>query len=63
MTLGVVLGGMKRLRARGGHLRLVLPQTDVRRIFEITLLDRVLTIDSTRDAALEAVSSPVEKEA
>jgi anti-sigma B factor antagonist len=61
MTLGVVLGGMKRLRARGGHLRLVVPQGDMRRMFEITLLDRVLTIDSTREAALEAVAAPAAK--
>jgi anti-sigma B factor antagonist len=57
MALGVLLGGMKRLRATGGQLRLVVPQTDVRRIFEITMLDRVLAIDSTRDEALAALAS------
>lgn len=58
MTLGVLLGNMKRLRAREGQLRLVVPRTDIRRIFEITLLDRVFPLDTTRDEALAAVSSP-----
>jgi anti-sigma B factor antagonist len=57
-ALGIVLGGQKRIEARGGQLRLVVPNTDVRRIFEITLLDRVLTIDATRDAALSALGAP-----
>jgi hypothetical protein len=34
------------------------PQTELRRIFEITLLDRVLALDTTREAALRAVESP-----
>ena len=55
MALGVILGGMKRLRAKGGRLRLVVPQQDVRRIFEITLLDHVLDIDPSRAAALTAL--------
>ena len=54
MALGVILGGMKRLQASGGRLRLVVPQQDVRRIFEITLLDQVLDIDPSRAAALTA---------
>jgi anti-sigma B factor antagonist len=55
MALGVLLGAMKRLRARGGRLRLVVPQTELRRIFEITLLDRVLALDTTRAEALREV--------
>lgn len=58
MALGVLLGAMKHLRASGGRLRLVVPQTELRRIFEITLLDRVLALDATREAALHAVESP-----
>lgn len=58
MALGVLLGAMKRVRAAGGRLRLVVPQTELRRIFEITLLDRVLALDTTREAALRAVESP-----
>jgi anti-sigma B factor antagonist len=58
MALGVLLGAMKRLRAGNGQLRLVVPQTELRRIFEITLLDRVLALDATREDALRAVESP-----
>ena len=54
MTLGVLLGGMKRLRANGGRLRLVVARPDVRRIFEITLLDRVFPLHTTRAEALAA---------
>lgn len=55
MALGVLLETMKRLRAQGGTLRLVVPQTELRRIFEITLLDRVLPLDATREDALREV--------
>jgi anti-sigma B factor antagonist len=55
MGLGVLLGATKRMRAAGGHLRLVVARPEVRRIFEITLLDRVLEIDATREEALANV--------
>jgi anti-sigma B factor antagonist len=55
MSLGVLLGAMKRMRAREGDLRLVVSRPDVRRIFEITLLDRVFPIDETVLVAVEAV--------
>lgn len=54
MTLGVMLGAMKRVRSRGGNLRLVVTGVDVRRIFEITLLDRVFPLHDTREEALGA---------
>lgn len=57
MTLGVLLGAMKRLRARGGQLRLVVPRTEIRRILEITLLDRVFSLYGTREEALVAAAS------
>lgn len=57
MALGVLLGGAKRLRARGGRLRVVAPRTEIRRIFEITLLDRVFELVSTREEALTASGS------
>lgn len=57
MTLGVLLGTMKRLRARGGHLRLVVPNTDIRRVFEIALLDRVLPLYDTREEAVGAAAA------
>lgn len=54
MALGVLLGGMKRLRAQGGELRLVAPGANVRRIFEITLLDRIFVLADTCADALAA---------
>lgn len=56
MALGVLLGAMKRLRARGGRLRVVVPRPDIRRIFEVTLLDRVFELDRSREEALLAAS-------
>jgi anti-sigma B factor antagonist len=53
-ALGVLLRGMKRLQARGGRLRLVVPRAEIRRVFEITLLDSVFELDSSRDAAVPA---------
>jgi anti-anti-sigma factor len=54
MALGVLLRGTKELRSTGGRLHLVVSRPDVRRIFEITMLDRVLALHETRDAALSA---------
>jgi anti-sigma B factor antagonist len=53
-TLGVLLGGLKRLRAVGGELVLVCVDRNIRKIFEITLLDRVFPIFETREEALAA---------
>jgi len=52
MVLGVFLGAMKRLRASGGRFRVVVPHGDIRRIFEMTLLDRVFELDESREDAL-----------
>jgi anti-sigma B factor antagonist len=53
MTLGVLLGAVKRLRPRGGQLRVVCSDPNIRKIFEITLLDRVFALYSSREAAFE----------
>jgi anti-anti-sigma factor len=58
MALGVLLGAQKRFHAGGGELRLVVPSSDLRRIFEITLLDQVFTLDATRHEALAAFMEP-----
>jgi len=57
MVLGVFLGCMKRLRARGGCFRVVMPHGDIRRIFEMTLLDRVFELDESREEALTATAT------
>jgi anti-sigma B factor antagonist len=54
-SLGVLLGATKRLREREGEIRLVVSRPELRRIFEITLLDRVFQLHDTREEALAAV--------
>ena len=51
-TLGVLVGGVKRLRTNDGQLSLVCSDRNITKIFEITGLDRVFSIYETRDAAL-----------
>ena len=55
-TLGVLVGGVKRLRPNGGQVTLVCSDRNITKIFEITGLDRVFTIHPTRDAAVGAGS-------
>jgi anti-sigma B factor antagonist len=56
-TLGVLVGGVKRLRPRGGRLSIVCSDQNIIKIFEITGLDRVFTIYPTRAEALEQLDS------
>jgi anti-sigma B factor antagonist len=51
-TLGVLVGGVKRLRTNDGQLSLVCNDRNITKIFEITGLDRVFTIYPTRDEAI-----------
>jgi anti-sigma B factor antagonist len=51
-TLGVLVGGVKRLRPNGGQLALVCDDRNITKIFEITGLDRVFTIYPTREDAI-----------
>jgi anti-sigma B factor antagonist len=52
MTLGVLLGAVKRLRPLDGSVSVVCTDANIRRIFEITLLDRVFSLHESREAAL-----------
>ncbi len=52
MMLGVLLGASRRAGPRGVELRIAVEEPHVRRIFELTLLDRVLHLFPTVDAAL-----------
>ena len=56
-TLGVLLSVLKRVRPEGGSVVLVCPDRNVRRIFEITLLDRVFPIVDTREQAFAELAS------
>ena len=56
-TLGVLVGGVKRLRPTGGSLALVCTDQNISKIFEITGLDRVFPIYKSRDEALQNVGT------
>jgi anti-sigma B factor antagonist len=55
-TLGVLVGGVKRLRANDGQLSLVCSDRNITKIFEITGLDRVFAIHATRDEAVATLN-------
>jgi len=54
-TLGVLVGGSKRLRSNEGQLSLVCEDRNITKIFEITGLDKVFTIYPMRDDALAGI--------
>ena len=56
-TLGVLVGGVKRLRPDGGRLSLVCDDRNITKIFEITGLDKVFPIYESRDEAFQSLSS------
>ena len=55
-TLGVLVGGVKRLRSNDGQLALVCNDRNITKIFEITGLDRVFTIYPTREEAVSGLN-------
>src|ERR1700748_3085200 len=57
-TLGVLVGGVKRLRENEGQLTLVCSDRNITKIFEITGLDKVFTIYPTREEAVSALGVP-----
>lgn len=52
--LGALVAGLKRLRAHEGEMRLVCTNVRVRKVFEITHIDRVLPLYETVDEACAA---------
>ena len=52
--LGVLVGGLKKVRAHDGSLRLVCNQDRLLKIFRITGLAKVFVIHETADEALSA---------
>ena len=50
--LGVLVGGLKRLRSHGGDLYLVCTQSRILKVFEITGLTKVFSIHDSVDAAV-----------
>jgi anti-sigma B factor antagonist len=52
MALGVMLAAQRRLEADSGRLDLVVTTPDIRRIFEITMLDQVFDLHDNRADAI-----------
>jgi len=57
-ALGVLIGGLKRLREREGSLDIVCANGRIKRIFEITGLDKIFDILASEE---EALQKPVSK--
>jgi anti-sigma B factor antagonist len=57
-TLGVLVGGVKRLRPGGGQLTLVCSDRNITKIFEITGLNKVFPIYGSRDEAVSQIGQP-----
>jgi anti-sigma B factor antagonist len=56
-TLGVLVGGIRRLRENDGDLSLVCADRNITKIFEITGLDQVFTISPNRDEAMAKLAT------
>jgi anti-sigma B factor antagonist len=54
-ALGVLIGGLKRLRERNGTLDLICPNPRIKRIFEITGLDKIFDIYNTEEEVLQKI--------
>ena len=54
-ALGVLIGGLKRMREMDGNMVLVCPSPRIRRVFEITGLDKIFDIFNTEEEALESM--------
>ena len=54
-ALGVLIGTVKRLRSRDGRLTIVNVDPNIAKTFEITGLDQIFTIRSSREEALAAL--------
>ena len=54
--LGVLIRGVERLNTEGGRLAVVCVDPNIVKVFEVTGLDRIFTIYSTRDEALTQVA-------
>ena len=54
-ALGVLIGGLKRMREVDGNMILVCPSPRIRRVFEITGLDKIFLIYNTQEEAQGAL--------
>jgi anti-sigma B factor antagonist len=51
-TLGVLMGAVRKLRPRGGQIAISCSDPNIRKIFEITLLDRIFAIFDANEAGI-----------
>jgi anti-sigma B factor antagonist len=51
--LGILIGGVKRLKEQGGSLKLVGPSARITRIFEITGLNKIFDVYASEAEALQ----------
>ncbi|MDQ3573672.1 MAG: STAS domain-containing protein [Actinomycetota bacterium] len=56
--LGVLVGGLKRVRTHDGEMGLVCNQQRILKVFEITGLTKVFTIHDSLDAAVGTPAGP-----
>ncbi|MHB9035946.1 MAG: STAS domain-containing protein [Armatimonadota bacterium] len=54
-ALGVLIGGLKRMREVDGNMVLICPSPRIRRVFEITGLDKIFDIYNSEDDAREVM--------
>jgi len=54
-ALGVLIGGLKRMREMDGNMVLVCPSPRIRRVFEITGLDKIFEIFNSETEAQAGV--------
>ena len=60
--LGVLVGGLKRVRSHDGSLRLVCTQEKILKVFRITGLTKVFPIHDTVDEAVAAATASAEED-
>lgn len=53
--LGVLIGGLKRVREHGGSVNLVCTNLQIKKIFDITGLVKIFGIFDSEDAAMKAL--------
>lgn len=58
--LGVLVGGLKKIRLQDGRLELVIDSDRLMRVFEITALTQVFAIHATVEAAIDEPADPAE---
>lgn len=56
--IGVLVGGLKRVRIHGGELALVCTQQRILKVFEITGLTTIFAVYDSVDAAMSALATP-----